>query len=166
MAEILQNLGVNWKLLMAQLINFGLLLFLLNRFLYKPLAGFMEKRSLAIEQGLKNAKEAEEKLAKANLEKEQIILKAQKEAEHILAKARQIAEQNKAKIEQQARQESERIIKEAKQEIFQDKERLLDQIKKETVLIALGLAEKILRECASGSLSQEQLKKKLQEIKI
>ena len=58
MAELLENLEIKWQLLAAQTVNFFILLFVLKKFLYKPMLKFLKERREAIEEGLKKVKEA------------------------------------------------------------------------------------------------------------
>ncbi|MBI2330390.1 F0F1 ATP synthase subunit B [Candidatus Daviesbacteria bacterium] len=60
--EILKQFGINPILLLAQVVNFALLLFILKRFLYKPILKVLEERKKKIEDSLKNAEEIEKKL--------------------------------------------------------------------------------------------------------
>lgn len=115
--EILGKVGVDIKLLIAQIINFGLLLWLLKKFLYTPIV----KRIEEDEREINEAKIQKEKLEK---EKEQFqkqktkeLAEARKKAEDIIAEAYHLAE----KIEKKAK---EKIEKEKKAAISQAKEHL------------------------------------------
>jgi len=58
MSALFTQLGINWKLLLAQGINFGLLLVVLAKFVYRPLLKLMKEQREKIEFGLKGAEEA------------------------------------------------------------------------------------------------------------
>ena len=73
--EIFSKLGIDWRLLLAQVVNFLILLFVLRRFAYTPMLRFLEKRKNRIEKGLKEGKLATEKLLQiAKKEKEILAL--------------------------------------------------------------------------------------------
>mgnify|MGYP001588456271 CR=1 FL=1 len=60
--ELISKLGIDWKLLVAQIVNFFILLFVLYKFAYKPVLEMLEKRSKTIEKGIHDAKASEERL--------------------------------------------------------------------------------------------------------
>ena len=62
MSELLTKLGIDLKLLVAQIVNFLILLLVLYKFAYGPIVAMLEKRQKKIEKGLKEAEEAHKKL--------------------------------------------------------------------------------------------------------
>src|SRR3989344_2561811 len=62
MAELAEQLGFDWKLLLSQAVNFLLLLFLLRKFAYLPLLKILKERRARIEEGLAKATEADKRL--------------------------------------------------------------------------------------------------------
>ena len=87
MDEIIRVFGINWKLLAIQAVNFGLLLILLHRFLYKPLLKVIEERQMHIKKGVENAALAEQKLGEAEGQKRVILSDATGVAEAVIRKA-------------------------------------------------------------------------------
>ena len=88
MAELFAAFGINWKLLLAQGFNFGLLLLALWWFLYRPVLGMLDERRGVIEKGVKDAAAAGEMLARADGEGKEIVTKASQAAEALAATAR------------------------------------------------------------------------------
>ena len=82
-------LGINGKIFLAQLVNFGLILLVLWRFAFKPIVARLEARSERIEKGLAEAKKAEDRLKQIESERGEILAIAQKDALQIVAKARE-----------------------------------------------------------------------------
>lgn len=66
MSQLLSQLGIDWRLLIAQAVNFFLLLVILRLFVYKPLIGMMHERRKKIEEGIAKAEEADERLKEVN----------------------------------------------------------------------------------------------------
>ena len=95
MEELVKTFHIDWKLLIAQIINFGIVLGVLWYFALKPLMKVMNKRSGDIEQSLKNAEEIEKKLTAAGETKDQMITDAKKESQVILENASKEAEKIK-----------------------------------------------------------------------
>jgi len=74
--EIFNQFGINPLLLLAQVVNFAVLLFILKRFLYKPILKVLEERKKRIEESLKNAEEIEKRLVETAELEEEILAKS------------------------------------------------------------------------------------------
>ena len=70
MAELIQNFGLDWRLLLAQAVNFFILLFLLKRFAYGPILNALKTRKTKIEEGIRFGKEAEKRLGEIDILRE------------------------------------------------------------------------------------------------
>lgn len=142
--EAIESLGIDWKLLIAQIINFAILLILLKKFLYTPILNMLDQRKGKIEKGLKDSEEAEKKLAECETECKKISQEAVKESEKIIASARKLAETETKKIIAEAEKKSQKIITLAQEDAESRKENALKEAKKELIdLIALS-TEKVL----------------------
>lgn len=121
--EIIKNFGVNPALLVAQILNFLVILFILKRFLYKPLIEMLEKRKSMVAEGVENARKAQE-LLEETTEKEKIILrKAQDQAKIMLAGAKKQQIQLLHETEEKTKKQAEIILSEARTQIaFEAKE--------------------------------------------
>lgn len=87
MAELIYQFGIDWKLLIAQGVNFFILLVVLTIFIYRPLIKMIEERKKKIEFGLKGAEEAEKRLDEIEEIKTQKIIEADKKAVGIIGVA-------------------------------------------------------------------------------
>lgn len=87
MGQLLGQLGIDWRLLLSQAVNFFLLLLILRLFVYKPLVNVLKERRQKIEEGLAKAKEAEERLHEVDEIGRQKIRVAEDEAVTIFQKA-------------------------------------------------------------------------------
>ncbi|HSW47886.1 MAG TPA: F0F1 ATP synthase subunit B [Candidatus Saccharimonadales bacterium] len=126
--EILNNFGFEPILFFAQIVNFLIILFVLKKFLYKPVLKLLKERRDKIAEGIKQAEEAA-KILEQTLEKEEKILKdAQEKAKKLIAEAKLQTEDMLKKSEEQTKQRIDVMLKEAR-----------DQISYET-----GIAEKRL----------------------
>jgi F-type H+-transporting ATPase subunit b len=85
MASLIHAFGLDWKLLITQVINFGLVLFVLWYFLYKPTMAMIDTRQKKIARGVEDADKAREERKNADKEKKQILSKANIEAVRIVA---------------------------------------------------------------------------------
>lgn len=129
--EILNEFGVEWKLLVAQIVNFFLLLFILKKILYKPILTMLEERRTKIAESMKNAEEIEKKLEKIEKEREDTIQKASKEAMVLLEDATKTSSQIIEEAHQKASEDIEQIIAKAHLQIASDRDKMRQEIREE-----------------------------------
>lgn len=146
MNELFEAFGVNWKLLLVQAVNFGLLLSVLTYFLYKPVLRIIDERQKKIAEGVKTAEEAARKLADAKMEGDGIVGTASREAEQLVAAARSRADEKGNEIVKAAEARANAVIKEAGAHAEEAKRMALAESSKEIARAAVLAAEKILRE--------------------
>src|SRR4030066_2412588 len=116
MSELLTKLGIDWKLLIAQIVNFLVLLFILWKFAYGPILAMLEKRQKKIEKGLKDAEAAGKKLEESEERQKEILKKARTEAKEIVEKAHTQAEKSKSEIAVEAKWQAEKMVRDAQAE--------------------------------------------------
>ncbi len=146
MDEILKVFGINWKLVLIQTVNFGLLLILLQIFLYKPVMKMIDKRAKKIEKGVKDSEEAEIKLNSAEEERKAILSVATKKAENIIDSSRKKAEDVKSEILKDAEDKGNEILNETKKKAEEKIKKAVESSRAEIAKIAVLTAENILRE--------------------
>ncbi len=138
---VLGTLGLNGKLFAAQLFNFGIVLFVMWRFVYRPLLALMDKRTKEIQDGLKHAQDAKVRLADAQMEKERILKDARTEAQALIKETQDKAETVRQEKMAQAKAEIEKIVIETKQQIKQERDAAFAALKGEIgslVTVAVG----------------------------
>lgn len=113
MSELLHNFGVDWKLLIAQAINFFVLFAVLWKFAYKPILEVFRTRRKSIAQGLRDAEEASQRLIQADKIGEEKITEARSEAFGIVSHAEALGKKRKEEILQEAADKGEVVIAEA-----------------------------------------------------
>ncbi len=136
----MEALGIDIKLIIAQIVNFGVLFFLLSKFAYKPILKMLNDRQEKIQKGLADSEEAAKKLEETEKEAAVIREKAFKEADEILKNAKAAALVEASAIGEKAAEQAERTIKNAKAEADQSKANVMKDAKKEisdVVIIAL-----------------------------
>lgn len=112
--EFLGGLGIDIKLLVAQMINFGLLLWLLARFVYRPIIKRIEKDETELKQAQIQKKELErQRIVFVQKEKNEIA-RAKQRAREIMEEAENIAQRIKDQARREAEQEKRAIIKQIK----------------------------------------------------
>ncbi len=142
--EVIKNFGVNVPLLIAQIVNFLIILYLLKRFAYKPILEVLEKRRKTIAEGEKNAQKANEALAKALDEEKKLLRNAQSEAKNMITEAAKQAETLIAQAHEKAKQQSEKLIKDTKEQLDRDRKETEKQLATKTAELAVQMLEKSL----------------------
>jgi F-type H+-transporting ATPase subunit b len=145
MGEFFEAFSVDiWKLAF-QVINFLILLFLLNRFLFKPILARLDDRSARISKGLEDAEVAARDRELARAEREAAVAEARKEANEMIARATKIAEDTRNEILTSAREEAEKVSTRAREEIVAEKDRAMAEIRGQVADLALAAAGKLVR---------------------
>jgi F-type H+-transporting ATPase subunit b len=142
---MLDAFGVNWTALLFQVINFLLLLYLLNRFLFKRVFALLDERREKISKGLEDAEAAARDRELARAEREAALDEARKEAGAMIARATKIAEDSRAEIVAAAKAEAEAAAAKARDEIVAEKDRAMAEIRGQVADLALDAAAKLVR---------------------
>lgn len=146
MSALFSAFGVDWRLLVIQAVNFGLLLSVLTYFLYRPILKIIDERQKKIADSVKTAEEAARRLSDAKVESEQIVGGAAREAEGLVAQARTRAEERGQEIVRGAEERAHATLKDAEARAEEAKRAALKESQKEIARTAMLAAEKILRD--------------------
>ncbi|MDP1620248.1 MAG: F0F1 ATP synthase subunit B [Candidatus Moranbacteria bacterium] len=144
--ELLDNLGIDGRLLLAQLINFVILLAVLYKFAYGPVLKILEERTKKIENGLKDAEESHKKLAEISEKEAAVLVEARKNAQQIIKKSEEAAVKNAEEIIVLAKDQSIKMLEQAKKQIEQEKEKILAEVKTEVAELIMVATGKIIDE--------------------
>ena len=146
MSELFENLGIKWQLLLAQAVNFFILLFILKKFLYKPMLKFLRERREGIEAGLKKSELAEQQFTEMRELQAKELAKTRQEAQGIVETAKKRAEEAKSEIVANAKQETETLFAKAEKDIDQLKTQRMQEAEQELGKLALQGMEYLLKE--------------------
>ena len=144
MQALFDAFGINIGLLLAQAVNFGLLMVVLTYLLYKPVMKTIAERQRKVAQGVLDAQEAAEKLAAADGEASNRIAHAETEAEGLVAGARETATQEKARIVKEAEARALALAADADARAKETAAKSLRDSEKEVARLAVLAAEKVL----------------------
>lgn len=142
--QIFDLFGLDIRFLLAQIVNFGIVAFLLYKFAFKPVLATIEERQKKISDGLQYAEEMKIKLADAEKEHAATLQKAQQEAQTILGKARETAKLYLDKQTEAAAGKSEEIIAKAKEAIELERNKMLTEVRGEVVRLVIDTTSKVL----------------------
>jgi len=129
--EILDQFGVDIRLLIAQMVNFAILLVVLKFVLYKPVLKMLEDRKQRIIEAEENANSIEKRLEKIEAEREKVMSKVSQEATQILEEATKNASDIIAESHVKAAEDIKLLISKAKDQIAQDRENMRSEIRSE-----------------------------------
>jgi F-type H+-transporting ATPase subunit b len=151
MEQLISTFGIDWRILLVQIVNFSVLLGLLWYILYRPLVTLIENRRAQIIKGVADAERADVALRDADAKKTDIIAGASVEAEKIVAAARESGKAKEAQLMKEAQEKYERTLTEATLKGEEIKREALEESREEIArLIVLG-AEKTLRSGTSSN---------------
>jgi len=140
--QIARTFGVDWPHLLAQIISFSIVCFLLHRFAYKPVLKMLGDRRKQIEQGIADTEKIKVQLAQTEAERHEVMLKADAEASKLIEEARAAALRLQQQETQKAITAAEQIILKSRQAAEQEHARMLEELKREVgrmVVQAAGL---------------------------
>lgn len=149
--ELISKLSIDWKLLAAQIVNFFILLFVLYRFAYKPILEMLEKRSKTIEKGIHDARASEERLKEIEAMRQKMFSETEKEIGKMFEKAKADAEAVKKDLAAQAGASADDLLRRAKAQAAEEKEKMMEDVKKEVVKFIVAASGKILEREFSDS---------------
>ncbi len=153
-----------WKGYMWQIINFGILVFILFKFGKKPIQNFLQKRTELIEKTLTEAKEAKEAATKALKEVEERLKVKDSEIEAIMSAAKKSGEHERDSIIEESARLKEKILEQAKTNIDFELKHAKEVLKAEAVELAMELAEKKLKDKLTKDEQEKLLEDSLMKI--
>jgi len=140
----LEGLGINVQLLVAQIINFLILLGLLYLFAYKPILKMFDERANRIKESMDMTESIKEKAASAEEDAKKRLEEAGREGQEVIARAIKTGEEIKQKAEKDAKPEAEALVSRARQEIQQERDEAVAELRKEFTDLTISAAEKVI----------------------
>lgn len=162
--NVLGMFGVDWSLLAAQLLNFGILLFVLHKWVYKPLLKTIDERREYIETGLRRSKEAETALREAEARQQAVLTAARKEATVIVDDAKKRGEQEKDRRLKASNELIESKLQEAKHHIALEKKATEDAVKQRIADLVVDASERVAALGLKESQQRLLIEQALQEL--
>ena len=156
--------GVDLPKLIFQIVNFLLLLYLANRFAFKPILRILDERAARIRKGLEDAEAAARDRELALAEREAALTEARQEAQALLARANKIAEDSRAETLAAAKADAEKLIERAHHEITAEREKAMSELRVHVADLALDAAGKLVRSQMSGETQRRLVDQFLTEV--
>lgn len=157
-------LGLNWQLFVAQLVNFGIILFILWKWVFTPVAKKLQERTDRIEKAMKDARSTEKEKQDFAHWKELEMSKVRSQATAIVSAAESQAQKAKDDILKQAQEEQHKVVEQAKKQIEQEKNLMLSSAKGELADLVTNATEKIIRQKLDKKGDEEMVKEMLKSL--
>lgn len=142
MSELLHSLGIEWPILIAQIVNFAILLAILGRFVYKPVMKMLDERRDGVRQAILREEAAAQKLSSAEADREKLLGEARLESSKLIEVAKKDGEEVKKKLLASAKEEIKKMHAEADMRLKAERERLASEVKKEIGALMVDAIEK------------------------
>jgi len=139
-----------WSLLI-----FLLFWFIMSKLAFKPIAEALSKRESDIQNAMDLAKKTREEMANMKAQNESLLTEAREERSKLLQEAKDMKTQIINEAKNKAKEQASKIVSSAMVDIDNQRKLAIDEVKKDMGVIALGIAEKVIRKELKGNAEQE-----------
>jgi F-type H+-transporting ATPase subunit b len=129
--QIAKTFGVDWPHLVAQIISFSIVCFLLYRYAYKPVLAILDQRRRQIERGIADSEKIKVELTKTEAERHEVLMEAGAQANKVIEEARAAAAQLRKQESQKVITATEQMMIKAREAAVQEHARMLTELKGE-----------------------------------
>ena len=140
----MEQLGINLNGLIAQLINFVVLYFLLSRFLFPRVTQMLDARAARIRESVERAEQVQRDAERAEQQFQERIAEARREGQGIVANANQIAQRIQAEAQEKAQRDAEAFLARANEQIRRETEQARLELRQQVASLALLAAGKVV----------------------
>lgn len=166
MEQFAEKFGIDWKLMIAQLINFAVIFIVFRAFIYKPILKVLDDRKKKIEDGLKFADAAKNELASIEVIKAEEVKKAQQQGVEIVKSAEVAATKVRDEIVAGGEQEKQKIISVGKALVLEQKHRMEKGVYEQAVSIVEIALGKVLSKSQFKAEEKALIAETVSEIRV
>ena len=159
----MEGLGINLPTLLAQIINFAILLGLLYLVAYKPIMRMLDERSRKVKESMEQTELIKQQAEHAEEEVKKQLEAAGKEGMEIIARAMRSGEEMRQKSVQDAKKDAESLITQARAEIQRERDGAIDELRKEFADLTIMAAEKVIDKSLDKQTHRQLIDKVLEE---
>ncbi len=157
------GLGINLPVLIAQIVNFGILLGLMYLVAYKPVLRMFDERARKVKESMALADSIKEQAAKADEEVKKRLDAAIKEGQEIVARAARTGEEARKRAEEEARKEGEALIARARAEIQRERDEAVDGVRRQFADLTIMAAGRVIDRTLDKEAHRQLIDKVLEE---
>ncbi len=158
MSDLLSKLGIDWRIVLIQVINFAVLAFVLTKFLYKPVLKVLKERGEKEKRAKEDAQAIAEKLCNLDSLKEELTANMRREEAQILKHAKETAEKNRTATLATTKADVELAIMSGTKTLEAKKIQMVEEAKKEIVSLVVEATNKLLGTRTSKSTDEKSAK--------
>lgn len=144
-------------LLFWMCLSFGIVVWLLAKYAWKPILSSVKQRESSIADALNEAKKMREDMAKMAASNEAIMQQAREERELLLKDARDIRDKEIAGAKAKAKTEADALLSRARTDIQNEKNAAITEMKNQVAELSILVAERILKDKLDVSVAQQGL---------
>ena len=163
MEKLLSELGINLPSLLAQLVNFALLMGLMYLLAYKPIMKMLDGRSNRIKESMEQTEQIKQQVEQAEEGYKAKIEEASQQGQLIIDRATRTSEEIRQKAGQEAKEEAETLIARARAEIKYERNEVIDELRREYADLTIMAAEKVIERSLDKKAHRKIIDKVLEE---
>ena len=139
-------MSINWLTVLATIINFIITVAVLKHFFFDKIKDLIKKRQEDITQQIREADENAEKARKLRIDNENLLKSAKEEGKKITEEQKKKADRLYEEIIDNAQKDAKSVMEKANAEIIRERDKAQQELKQQTVQLALMMSSKILNE--------------------
>ncbi len=148
-------------------IAFGLVLWVLAKYAWKPIMNAIEERERTIDNALQQAELARKEIETFKVNNQELINQAKIERDNILNETVQLKEKLMQEAKEKAALESEKLIQKTREQLELEKKAVIADLKSQVGKLSIEIAEKLLeREMKDKETHREYLEELMKEVKL
>ncbi len=156
--DILQQFGINGKLLLVQFINFAILVAVVWKLVLPRITKLMDERKRSIEEQLKAAEEARQEVAASREQREADRLKAEEDATAVLKEAKEAGERTRVELTNAAKRDADAIRQRADEQLAIERTKLREELRAEVATLTVETARKVLTDVVKPTDQKKMVK--------
>lgn len=160
----MEQLGIEPKLLLAQVVNFLVIVFVLSKVLYKPIITMIDKRKREIEEGLTLTQKMREEEEKMQAKKVKLLEETRKEGRVVIEEAKKQAKEVEKDLIAQAQKQAEEIVAKGKADVLRLHESMQKDVRKEAIDLAVRMTKRLLASVLSTKDQHALIEKHVKEL--
>lgn len=159
----MEELGINLPSLLAQIVNFAILLGLLYLVAYKPIMRMLDERAGRIRESMEQTEKIKQQAEDAEAEFKKQIAAASKQGQQVIDRAARTAEEIRQKARREAEGEAETLLTRARAEIRRERDEVVDELRREFADITILAAGKVIDRSLDKEAHRQVIDKVLKE---
>lgn len=143
--NLFSTFGIEWKLIVAQAVNFALVAFVLWKGAFKKVVDTMDERQHKIAEGLQFAEEAKTQLAETERRQSEVLKEANAQAQAILHEARVNAQRYEEEVKAQVTRQMEEFRRRGEETLERERHKMLAEVRAEVARLVVLTSAKVLQ---------------------